>query len=146
MLGGGGACVRTHCALGDRLGCAPCVPALGEPSGLLEHSMGGAMYCKGRQADASTEGALRRESPQGNPVSSLVKMRQPFKPSKAASNPGEQCTSHPQDLPDPSVPSPRLAHQPSRVWLRVFCPSQPPPPRLLSYRITWGFCFFQLLH
>lgn len=75
--------MRTRCALGDRLGCAPCVPALGESSGLLEHSTGGATYCKGRQADASTEGALRRESPQRNPVSSSVKMRQQFKPSKA---------------------------------------------------------------
>lgn len=86
-------------------------------------------------------GAPRRERPQRNPMASLIKMREQFKPSEAASNPGEHCTSccriYPHCRPFRSPHPPALRSQ------ALSSPPQPAPTSEaeLSCRITWGIFF-----
>lgn len=84
------------------------------------------------------EGARRREVPQRNPVASLVKMREQFKPSEAASNPGELAQAAAGFTP------PSLSFLPPSLSTSPVVLSSLPDPALtskaeLSYRITWGF-------
>lgn len=68
------------------------------------------------------------ESPQQNPMASLIKMRERFKPSEAASSPGECGTRRLQDFRDLSVPFLHLIHQLCSQALSLR-PGLPPPPR-----------------
>lgn len=77
------------------------------------------------------------ESPQRNPMASLIKMREEFKPSEAASNPGRLAQAA-EGFSPPSLSffSPSLPTSP------VVLSSLPNPSLTskaeLSYRVTWG--------
>jgi len=79
----------------------------------------------------------RRESPQRNPIASLIKMREQFKPSEAASNPGDLAQTAAGFTP------PSLSFFPPSLPTSPVVLSSLPEPALtskaeLSYRITWG--------
>ena len=145
----GSACKGSHCVLDDHAPVPLCQPALEELSGPLEsqawkqHTPHETKHYSSRWVALQYSGRCpreprRRESPQRNPVASLIKMREQFKPSEAASNPGELSQAAAGFTP-PSLPffPPSLSTSP------VVLSSLPGPALTskaeLSYRITWGF-------
>lgn len=74
----------------------------------------------------------------------LEKMREQFKPSEAASNPGERGTSRLQDFRDLSVPFLHLTQQPCGQALSSR-PGLPPPPRQSCLQNHLGNWFLMAL-